>query len=123
MNRHKIENPDLRQEPKTKSKKRRYIIVGSVIFVLLCLMYVLLIFGDTFEVISANIYMMSNHFGEYQYVSSQIIYGENSHMKDHVQVTFDVGYPPGRQILVLKNIKVVDGWTQWRSDSGHDTVN
>ena len=117
MNRHKIENSDMRQEPKKKSKKRRYIILSSVIFVLLCLMYVLLIFSDAFEVVSANIYMLSNHFGEYKYVSSQIIYDESSHMKDHVQVTFDVDYPPGRQILVLKNIKVVDGWTQWRSDA------
>ena len=115
MNRHRIES-ELKQEPKPKSRKRRYIITGSVIFVVLCLMYVLLIFGDVFEVASANIYMMSNHFGEYQYISSQIIYDEN-HIKDHVQVTFDVDYPPGRQILILKNIKVVDGWTQWRSDA------
>ena len=117
MNRHKIEDHDSKQEPKNKSKKIKYIIIGSVVFILLCLMYVLLIFSDVFEVISANFYMMSNHFGEYKYVSSKIIYDENSHMKDHVQITFDVDYPPGRQILVLKNVQVVDGWTQWRSDS------
>ena len=117
MDRHKIENVGWRQEPKTKNKKRRYIIMGSVILVLLSLMYVLLIFGDMFEVISANIYMMSNHFGEYRYVSAQIVYDENNHRKDHVQVTFDVDYPPGRQILVLKDVRVVDSWTQFRTVS------